>query len=67
MIFVLSVFYCFIISFVMAVSFFFLYFIAKLITSVILKKFLPDDNETIFTVAFVIVIIFLFVVGMILF
>ena len=67
MIFLLSVFYCFIISFVMAVSFFFLFFMAKFITSVVLKKFLPDDNETVFTVAFVIVIIFLFVVGIVLF
>ena len=67
MIFILSIFYCFIISFVMAITFFFLFFMAKLITSVIFKKILPDDNETIFTVAFVIVIIFLFIVGIVLF
>lgn len=67
MIFLLSIFYCFIISFVMAISFFFLFFMAKLITSVVLKAFLPDNNETVFTVAFVIVIIFLFIVGIVLF
>ena len=67
MIFFLSIFYCFVISFVLAVSFFFLFFIAKLITSVVLKAFLPDNNETVLTVALIIVLIFLFIVALMVF
>lgn len=66
MIFLLSIFYCFIISFVLAVSFFFLLFIAKLFVSVF-KSFLPNDNQTVLTVAVILVLIFLFVVALMVF
>lgn len=66
MIFLLSIFYCFVISFVLAVSFFFLLFIAKLFVSVF-KSFLPNDNQTVLTVALIIVLVFLFVVALMVF
>ena len=66
MIFLLSIFYCFVISFVLAVSFFFLFFIAKLFVSVF-KSFLPNDNQTVLTVALIIVLVFLFIVALMVF
>lgn len=66
MIFLLSIFYCFVISFVLAVSFFFLFFMAKLFVSVF-KSFLPNDNQTVLTVALIIVLIFLFIVALMVF
>lgn len=66
MIFLLSIFYCFVISFVLAVSFFFLFFMAKLFVSVF-KSFLPNDNQTVLTVAVILVLIFLFIVALIVF
>lgn len=66
MIFLLSIFYCFIISFVLAISFFFLFFMAKLFVSVF-KAFLPNDNQTVLTVALIIVLVFLFVVALMVF
>lgn len=66
MIFLLSIFYCFVISFVLAVSFFFLLFMAKLFVSVF-KSFLPNDNQTVLTIAVILVLVFLFVVALIIF
>lgn len=66
MIFLLSIFYCFVISFVLAVSFFFLFFMAKLLVSVF-KAFLPNDNQTVLTVALIIVLVFLFIVALMVF
>lgn len=66
MIFLLNIFYCFVISFVLAVSFFFLLFMAKLFVSVF-KSFLPNDNQTVLTIAVILVLVFLFVVALIIF
>lgn len=66
MISLLSIFYCFVISFVLAVSFSFLLFMAKLFVSVF-KSFLPNDNQTVLTIAVILVLVFLFVVALIIF
>lgn len=65
MFFLLGIAYCIAVSFVLAMSFFFFFLIAKLIT-LLFKALLPDNRkETIDAIAFIIVLVFLLLVTLI--
>lgn len=65
MFFLLGIAYSIVASFVLAMAFFFLFLIAKLLT-LLFKTLLPNNRkETIDTIAFIIVLIFLVLVALI--